>query len=390
MPTMTLGASGRYLVWIWAVGVVLGGPPGCKSGAPGSQGRSVLAAIEGWRDWGGTFQEGLATVAVEGRYGYIDRTGKVVIRPAFEFACPFSEGRAMVCVGGRVGYIDTSGNLAIPCRYEVGGGFQEGLAAVRSEGRWGFIDKGGRWIIAARYDDLGIPCFYEGLAPVAQNGKWGYIGHDGEWMIAPRYDVAGFFVGDRAPVMLGRRWGYIDRTGTMVIPAAFCMALSFGYAGPEGYGSDYDPNAAVVSVDRQAAERFRVQEGGACIDRNGRFLVRPGEGRVNVLGFSDGLCAASVYRQDELGQLTEVWGYVDKKGQWVIPPRHRGALPFSEGLAAVHIQGKWGFIDRKGEVVISPVFEGAGGFSQGFAAVRMDGKWGYIDRSGSWLWRPTK
>ena len=53
-----------------------------------------------------------------GKYGYIDKTGKVVISPQFDNAHWFQEGLAKVAIGGtrpgcsdgKWGYIDRNGN----------------------------------------------------------------------------------------------------------------------------------------------------------------------------------------------------------------------------------------------------------------------------------------
>jgi hypothetical protein len=66
----------------------------------------------------------------------------------------------------------------------------------------------------------------------------------------------------------------------------------------------------------------------------------------------------------------------------LIPRRFEVAQPFSEGLAAVRIDGLFGFINEHGEVVIAPRFEAAGSFSEGYAEVRIGNASGAIDRSG--------
>src|SRR5262245_38164362 len=51
------------------------------------------------------FDEGVAPVRIDGRYGYIDRTGQVVIAPQFQAAGPFEGGYAEVRVEGKSGII---------------------------------------------------------------------------------------------------------------------------------------------------------------------------------------------------------------------------------------------------------------------------------------------
>ena len=75
--------------------------------------------------------------------------------------------------------------------------------------------------------------------------------------------------------------------------------------------------------------------------------------------------------------------YVDRKTQQeLIPARFELALPFSEGLAAVRINGRFGYIDARGDVVIAPAFDLAGEFHAGLAEIRIGGDTGMIDRTG--------
>lgn len=77
------------------------------------------------------FSEGLACVDIDGKYGYIDKTGKIVIEPQFSRAENFSNGLALFSDGkGGLGYIDKKGKVVIKPKYEWAKSFSEGLAAV--------------------------------------------------------------------------------------------------------------------------------------------------------------------------------------------------------------------------------------------------------------------
>jgi hypothetical protein len=93
-------------------------------------------------------------VRVNGKEGYIDRTGKIVIQPQFDKAFPFTEGLAAAASGGAWGYIDGSGSWVIRPAYAMAARFSEGRAAVKDTfgSKYGYIDKTGTMVIPERYD----------------------------------------------------------------------------------------------------------------------------------------------------------------------------------------------------------------------------------------------
>ena len=83
------------------------------------------------------------------------------------------------------------------------------------------------------------------------------------------------------------------------------------------------------------------------------------------------------------------WGYINKKGEFVIEPRFDGAADFHEGLASVNVDWARGYIDMTGKWVIEPRFGKAGNFSDGVARVTLDGEVHYIDREGNFVSQPV-
>lgn len=84
------------------------------------------------------------------------------------------------------------------------------------------------------------------------------------------------------------------------------------------------------------------------------------------------------------GGVVNLCGYYDRAtNDEVITPVYERAMQFSEGLAAVRINGEFGYIDRSGSLVIHPQFDMAGPFYQGLAEVLIDGSTGVIDHSGN-------
>lgn len=67
---------------------------------------------------------GLFPIKKDGKWGYIDKTGKVVIEPQFDRAAGFSEGLAFVWIGNKGGWIDKTGNIIYSWEDDTG---DEGL-----------------------------------------------------------------------------------------------------------------------------------------------------------------------------------------------------------------------------------------------------------------------
>ncbi len=124
--------------------------------------------------------------------------------------------------------------------------------------------------------------------------------------------------------------------------------------------------------------------------------------------FNEGLSAISV---------NGIWGYVDKSGNEVIPPRFRMVKTYSEGIAVTQdLNGKFhllsgsgaviadslvyddiskfqegksvvnrgylfGYLDKNGNMAIEPTYEAARSFSDGLAMVQQNSKFGFIDHN---------
>lgn len=90
---------------------------------------------------------------------------------------------------------------------------------------------------------------------------------------------------------------------------------------------------------------------------------------------------------------SELWGYIDSSGAWVIPPTFAEARNFwSSGLAlAKDVDNQlWGLIDTSGNYVVQPTFDNIGNaFGDDLFRVRVPERgWGYIDVTGALVIEP--
>lgn len=164
----------------------------------------------------------------QGKWGYKDAQGKVVIPARYLVAQEFSpEGIAAVADADGWAYIDAQGRVLVrPFLFDNGPDyFRQGLARFLSRGKFGFFDQRGKVVISARYSFALL--FSEGLAAVCEGckevpegehrvmrgGRWGYINRQGTLVIPTQHEEAGSFQQGRARVKLGGQWRWIDPRG---------------------------------------------------------------------------------------------------------------------------------------------------------------------------------
>jgi hypothetical protein len=99
-----------------------------------------------------TSQESLYPFAEKGKYGYINKAGKVVVTAQYEYSEKFYEGMGVVKQGGKRGFVDITGKLVIPAKYDqkIDGYFSEGLACVKQGAKYSYIDKTGKEVLAPK------------------------------------------------------------------------------------------------------------------------------------------------------------------------------------------------------------------------------------------------
>jgi hypothetical protein len=292
---------------------------------------------------------GLYPVSVDGKWGFIDKTGTIEIEPRFAGIrrldgegglVGFSEGLCAVQLveNGPWGYIDTSGRMVIEPQFNLAQWFSEGLAVVRNADGWCFMDKTGAKVLGPFDGAFG---FSGGLALVIDDseGRTGLIDKNGDWV----------------PEVEG--------------PGGLRLSISSGFS--EGLAVAY----TIEGVEGVPASL------AGYVDVSGALVIEP---RFNVAGgFSEGLAAVGVGENDDVME----YGYIDKTGAWVIQPQFWSANPFSEGLAPVAVKTKngvkIGYVDKTGAWAIQPEFEDARSFSEGLAIVWWNDECGYIDKTGT-------
>lgn len=204
-------------------------------------GRYVTEALGG-------FSNGVAALKKNGKWGYINTDGDVVIPFEYDSALTFSEGLAAVEKNGKWGYIDINNNAIIPLEYIYATSMVDGSGVVwkvrdnnNNVSDAGYVSKKGIYTKADRIPQSYGRVISDGLRTSRGNSygsAWGYENQNGEVVIACQFGYAYDFSDGMGCVCNGdtyidtTRYGFVNTEGELVIPYLYESALDFheGYA----------------------------------------------------------------------------------------------------------------------------------------------------------------
>ncbi|MCL1933774.1 MAG: WG repeat-containing protein [Candidatus Azobacteroides sp.] len=172
------------------------------------------------------YSEGIATVAKNGKWGYVSDGGTKILAPEYDAAYPFSEGRGVLASkdGTLVAVVDQTGKLT-PIREKLRidsrfAAFSDGLLLVNKNRKWGYINKDGAQAIDCKYD-VAQP-FSEGLAAAVLDSRqcycWYYMDTNGKAVFhlsdlkKDIYWAMGFYEG-KALVLHSKGALFVNRSG---------------------------------------------------------------------------------------------------------------------------------------------------------------------------------
>lgn len=100
----------------------------------------------------------------------LDTKGKWVSDKQYHVVNAISEGLAGV-FEGKMGFVDLKGKLVIPCKFGAVGDFHEGLAKVKIGNKFGFVNHNGDIVIQTIFEDAGDFVKIKSVSKKAAAGK---------------------------------------------------------------------------------------------------------------------------------------------------------------------------------------------------------------------------
>ncbi len=269
---------------------------------------------------------------------FIDKSGKELstdlktfkLKGIFGFGVKgFEDGMAMVQVDKKWGYLNLKGKLIIAAKYEKANHFVAGYASAKSGRTWVILNKEGVEIPIDMNGILEVRKFSEGFAPIKSNDlMFGFVNNAGKMVIEAKFRVVGHFVDGLAwaKTMEGMI-GFIDKKGEWVIKPQFAGA------------KDFSKGSGFARVTKNKVKMFVTKEG-------------------KTVSLNDADSFGDFHEGLAYGKKNDLAGFFDTKGTWVIKPTFQAVKDFSNGYARAKQGDKWGFIDKTGKWVIEPQFDG--------------------------------
>lgn len=290
----------------------------------------------------------------DGKFGYIDEQGEIMIPANYDAVEPYIEGLGLVVKEGKIGFLNKSGELNIPFEYEDGESFENGLAIVARDNQYGLIDRTNKAVVPLQYDLVGK--FNSGLALVANDTAYGYVNKNGNLVVPLQLEYATDFVNGFAVIDQDGKKGIINTLGRVVVPARYSWLENF--------------NPFMVL-------RAKKDSAYGLIDSKGAEILAFEYDRIGEFGEALALIAKG-----------DKYGYANSKGEVVVPLKYdyrSEALvwgKYENGYVKFHKKTKYGILDTKGEEIFPAIFEDVGKYSgTELIAVKKRGKWGYSDQN---------
>lgn len=118
---------------------------------------------------------GIVFAKENGKYYMLDDKGSKICKEGFDDVYPFMGAEpAAVCIDKKWGFVDSSGKIVIKPQYTEAKSFSNGLAPVSTNGMWGYINSDNVYRIESKFTDC-LPFSTNGIAAVKENEVWNYI-----------------------------------------------------------------------------------------------------------------------------------------------------------------------------------------------------------------------
>ena len=319
-------------------------------------------------DHANAFTDGLAYVEADGRGFFIDPSGaealslgEFITGTPFEFGFSRISQVVMHEVEGGVtmshyrGLIDTAGNVVIPAEFEEAGAFENGVLWTRQNWHYALFDNLGNQLTPHEFNEIAYAG--EGLILALRDGRYGHLDRNGNTVTPFEYDMVGSFSDGLAFVVLDGLAGYVNTQGEVAIPIQFGAAEAFneeraavllpgemfGFIDTQGNAVTPGIYDEIWSFENGAAVAIALIGRGATmvttLDRYGEVILEPEN--VGFFRWRDMRIAYNNPAHGFAGVNFNVMALLDYDGNQLTGFNFSDIFEFYEGLAVAQVPGEY-------------------------------------------------
>lgn len=280
-----------------------------------------------------------------------------------------SNQRLIYLENGKCGFKDLKGNVIIKAIFDELSGFCEGLASIGIKGKYGFVNTNGDIVIQPKYDHVAL--FSNGLARVCLNGNYGYINKEGccvtdiKFIEATDYSEGLAFMVEK---------GFFTKTNYILRSNGKLEKLNLDARNHHSYNNNKFKDGLLSIRFKQDYYLYGF------IDQDGNTKIAPQF--KNTSDFSNGFCVV------ESHSIFPIYYFIDKQGNKAFPHEFESASSFREGIASVRLNrsfvssclgqsATYSFLTADGN--LNGSYEYVGVFNNGLATIKAHGKYGYVN-----------
>lgn len=150
-----------------------------------------------------SFWDEVAVIKRDKEYELLNKKGEVVRSLGTVDFMKFSvEGLLAIRNNGKWGFMNNRGEIVISPKYDSCDVFKYGFAKVKIGSKWGIIDRSGTQVIEAKHEN--ISSGENGVFIFSEGSRWGVIDKTGKILVSPAFQTLTSFENDRALARAGK------------------------------------------------------------------------------------------------------------------------------------------------------------------------------------------
>lgn len=372
------------------------------------------------------YREGLSLIKENGKFGFVDRVGNVILKPIYDSAENFKDGYARVQIENDYFNINKKGDKSEPIKAsKFNFNIKEITVSLESNGTYSLVNCNTKKTLEKDINTISIQ---GNFILITKNNKKGLLDFAGNTVLKNTYEELIL----KKNKIIGKSGNNIDIFDNHV---KLEKKLSLSDNNFKIYDEKRSDNAVLIEQNskkgliniidnKMMSPRF---ESLSFLEKSGLFSAKystenylidvkknvatlftlenyeefsKGIIKTNKYGENQGLIDSenniilpSEYQISSLSNNTAIiiknnlYGLINAKGKIIMDPKYQkitnsdnSYIDGDDELILVKFNNKVGFADRNGNMKINFQYEDGISFNNKLAPVKINGKWGYIDK----------